>query len=450
VERSTPRTLLEQLIQHSDRSLEEHCRDFDARARQMGEPAGLSVRQLGRWMAGDVSSARPASRRVAKRLWGRDFAVLVRPPTASVAVAPATSPILRRSDFYDREQARSPLARSLYEEIVMTAEESARFVRYSGTELTSTVIEQLESDVRQFAVEYYRQPPYALFRPLATVRREVFTIIDRHPRPEYLSDLYRVAGQLSALLTLTSNDLSQPYAADSHARTAWMCADLAGDTSLRAYLRWLQSHLAYWQGDYRLAAELAGAGQEYATTSSDRLRLASQQARALAAAGQTEGIDRALAVATDAGQHIAQEPKAPGIFHFTPGKAAYYASEVHLALGGTANCRQAVLKAHEAVRWFDTAPPVEQSPELRAVARLDLVAAHLALGDLDAGHAHGRTVLALPAEHRTMQIINRMKKIAIALADARFSGARLADELSEQITVFCAYPAARELPDLPG
>jgi hypothetical protein len=337
---------------------------------------------------------------------------------------------------------------SLYEEIMMTAEESARFVRYSGAELNSAVIEQLASDVRWLAIEYMHRPPYAVFRPLATVRREVFTIIERHPRPQYLSDLYRVAAQLSALLAHASNDLGQAYAADSNSRTAWLCADLAGDSHLRAYIRWVQSHVAYWQGDHDRAAELAANGQEYAHSGSDRLRLASQQARALATSRRSDEADQALALAAEARQAIEAEPKAPGVFHFTPGKAAYYASEVRLALGGPSNCRQAVLDAEEAGRLFDAAPPDEQSPELRAAAQLDLVAAHLTLGDLDAGHAHSQPVLALPAKHRTMPITGRMAKISHALADARYASARPASELREHISLFCAYPAARELPEL--
>ena len=77
-ERSDPRTLLERLIQESDRTVEEHCADFQRRAHELSERgATLSGRQLGRWMAGQVDTARPASRRVAKDLWGHSFKKLL-------------------------------------------------------------------------------------------------------------------------------------------------------------------------------------------------------------------------------------------------------------------------------------------------------------------------------------------------------------------------------------
>ncbi|MBV9140093.1 MAG: hypothetical protein JO115_04120 [Pseudonocardiales bacterium] len=76
--RPQPRTLLERLVQESDRTLEETCEDFERCARQHQErDATLSVRQLSRWMAGTVGSAQPASRRVAQRLWGHRFARLL-------------------------------------------------------------------------------------------------------------------------------------------------------------------------------------------------------------------------------------------------------------------------------------------------------------------------------------------------------------------------------------
>jgi hypothetical protein len=47
-----------------------------------------------------------------------------------------------------------------------------------------------------------------------------------------------------------------------------------------------------------------------------------------------------------------------------------------------------------------------------------------------------------------MPITGRMVKISHALADAQYASARPASELHEHISLFCAYPAARELPEL--
>jgi len=445
VDRFAPRTLLEQLIGHSDRTIEEHCQDFDACARRLGERATLSPRQLGRWMAGEIRTARPSARRVARRLWGHDFAALTQPPPETTAVVPV------HVDGRDRSEHRNetpPLDATLQEEFDMATEESARFARYAGTELTSTALEQIDADIRQLAVEYLHRPPYVLFQSEAALRREVFAIIDRHPRPEHLPDLYRFAAMLSALLALSSRDLAQHYAAESHARTAYLCADMAGDAALRALVRWFQSSIAFWRGDYRAAAEFAIDGQRHDTTGRHRLPLLIHEARDQAAAGRFDEADDALTRAADAREHHPDTPAEPGTFHYRLGEAEYMASEVRLDIGGTENYRQAVLHAEEARRLFEAAPDTDQGIRFPCYARLDQAAAHLALGDLDAAHAQLQPVLTLPAEHRTVPIMGLLDKITTALADPRYATARTATELREQIDVFGAYPAARNLPEL--
>lgn len=291
VRRPQPRTLLERLVQESDRTLEETCEDFERWAREHQErDATLSVRQLGRWMAGTVGNAQPASRRVAQRLWGHRFARLLGPPELSAEPEPAGECVT-----VGHGVSHQMLLGSFQEEMVMAAEESARFVRQTGAPVTPEVLDQLDADVRWLAGEYLRRPAYAVFRQLVRLRRDVFEMIDRRPQPGSLTDLYRVAGQLSALLAQTSFTLGQPYAADSHARTAWLCAHLSGDDTLRPYIRGAQCTTAYRRGEYRAAAELARSEQYFASSGNDLLRGASQEARALAALGDDRGADRAWA-----------------------------------------------------------------------------------------------------------------------------------------------------------
>jgi hypothetical protein len=441
MERPEPRTLLERLIQNGDRTLEEVCEDFERCARENKERAAtLSVRQLSRWMAGAVGNAQPASRRVARKLWGHSFRKLLGPPDISTQIVSQQA----------IQQEIGTRSASFQEEITMAAEESARFVRRTGVAVTPEVLEQLDADVKWLAVDYLRRPKYALFRLLARLRHDVFDMIERHPRPAYLTDLYRVAGQLSALLADASFDLGQPYAADSHARTAWLCADLAGDDTLRPYIRGGQCNVAYWRGDYRDAVELARSEQRFASGGSDLLRGASHEARALAAAGEEREAERALGIATDARGRAAEETHPAGIFYFAPSRAACYASDARLLLGGEANARLAVSAAEEALELLGAAPEREHSTELTAAAQLDLVAAHLALHDLDGANTHAQAVLQLPSENRTVPIIGRMAKIDQELTGAAFDNVTLASDLREQIALFSAYPATRELPQLPS
>jgi tetratricopeptide (TPR) repeat protein len=77
VNRTSPRTLLELLVQQADYTQEEWRDRFAELAAQLGEDATLSTRQLQRWASGQITDARPAARRVAAQLWGHPFASLV-------------------------------------------------------------------------------------------------------------------------------------------------------------------------------------------------------------------------------------------------------------------------------------------------------------------------------------------------------------------------------------
>jgi hypothetical protein len=358
------------------------------------------------------------------------------------------------AEQFEPNAPRSPhTLHTLHEEMAMTTEQSARFVRAAHGGVDADVLDQLDADVRQFAVDYLTRPPLALFRPLSALRTEVFDMLERRQRPAVLPRLYGIAGRLCALLAHAGADLGHSYAAETHTRTAWLCADLAEDESLRGYVRWVQANVAFWDGDFRAAARIAHAGQEHAGGGSDLLRLASQEARAWAACGEGSEVEKALAVvAQQRGQTLPDDARPAhevGVFRFEPGKAAYYSSEVRLALGGPANARLAVRDATEALRLFDQAPVAERSPEFDAAARLDLANAHLALSELDGAAGELRTVLTLPVENRTQPILGRMSAACDTLRSPRYIRSTLARELRDEISLFRAYPARTDLPDTP-
>lgn len=331
----------------------------------------------------------------------------------------------------------------------MATEEAARFVRRSRGAVNQDVLDQLTADVRRLACDYLTHAPYEIFRPLARLRAEVFEMLEERQRPRVLPSLYLIGGQLCALLAHASADLGQVYAAETDTRAAWLCADLAEDDALRAYIRWIQSNVAYWAGDHLRAAELAHGGLRFATSGTSLLRLASQEARAHAARRDQREADRALAVAAAARDQADDgAPPARGVFHFEPGKAAYYASEVYLALGGADNNRRAANAALDALDLLGAVPDADRCPEFVAAAQLDLSAARLALGDLEAADEHVRPVLRLAAESRTLPVVQRMAKLGEAIADPRFAKAPLAADLGEQVSLFCAYTARREPPEL--
>ncbi|GGQ42989.1 hypothetical protein [Couchioplanes azureus] len=446
------------------------CKEWDRVATQLDPDlvgAYPSRSQLARWLAGDLKGLpHPDACRILEGLFpglaapqlfasGSTTTVLSLSGQPSILVTPPTSaPAPGRSDVPSEEvlakKAHSTVDGTLGEEIAMAAEESARFVRRARGAVNQDVLDQLDDDVQQMARDYLARPPYMMFRPLARLRTEVFELLEERQRPTVLPGLYRVAGQLCALLAHACADLGQAYAADTHTRTAWLCADLAENNPLRAYVRWVQSNVAYWNGDYRRAAEHAHSGQRYATMGTSLLRLASQEARAHAAAADHKAADAALGTAQAARAHLGPGDDEPGgVFRFAPGKAAYYASEVRLALGGKENYRQAATDAQQALELFAAQPESDHCPEFFAAAQLDLVAAHLAQDDLNGAEEHLLPVFALPTESRTLPVVKRVATTDHALASQRFANAALAVELRERIHLFCAYTATRELPALP-
>jgi transcriptional regulator with XRE-family HTH domain len=328
-------------------------------------------------------------------------------------------------------------------ELAMTADESARFIRRAGLSANAELVEQLSEEVRALAFDFVRRPPYSVFSPIATLRRDIFAILDSHMRPRYLTDLYLIGGKASALLAHACADLGQPVIAEAHARTAWLCADLAGSNELRAYVKWIQSNIAYWGKDFRRAAEFAQAGQEYATQGSSRLRLTSQEARSWAAIGNGPAVQDALQAARTERDGLPLQPIEDGVLWFNPGKAAYYASEAFLALGGEDNARQALSEASEAIELLRA----EDDPcaELVAAAELDHVSAHLALTDANAVQGALPSILDLPTERRTVPVVARVGKIGEGLETEQFAGSAVAADLRERIALFMAYPAMREL-----
>ncbi|GAB3830984.1 hypothetical protein [Kribbella italica] len=321
--RGAPRTLLEQLIQQRDQTVAEAASEFKAKARELDEPATLSPRHLRRWMNGEASDAYPASRRVARQLWGAPLEDLLGPPSAEAPAVPTVAE-RRRSVAHPpvNDLGRLP-THGIFEELAMAADDSARFVRRARTVLSPEVLEQLNADVVHLAEQYLGTTPYQMFRPLAELRKDVFELIDSHPRPEYTKDLYRIAGLVSALLGHVSSDLGYTYGVETHTRMVLTCADLSGADQLRGYAYWVQAQVAYWQKEYQRSAELARRGLDSAALSgSDVLRLTSQEARALAALGDERETALVLQYAADAREQALGERAQPGIFDFAPGKAA--------------------------------------------------------------------------------------------------------------------------------
>ncbi|MGQ0778854.1 MAG: hypothetical protein ACT4NY_31335, partial [Pseudonocardiales bacterium] len=324
----------------------------------------------------------------------------------------------------------------LREEVIMAADESAQFHRWSATtNVDDDVLEQMTADVAELAWSEQTDPPATTYARLLGARDDVFRLIAGRQQPHHTTTLYKIAGQISAMLSIVTFDLGHPHAANTHARTALHCAEVSGHTPLRVCIRWTQSAVAYWDGRYDKAAELMDAALADATSGTTLLRLASQQARINAARGRHEEVNRALALAVTAPTERTLDE--PGVLGFDTGIAALYASEAHYALGGTDHLDAAAHWAQTALEEF-TAQSRPRTQSL-AAARFDLVLAYLGSGDLDAVGEHLAPVLSSTgAEYRTVPIIQRARSLHTLLGQrpdlASSTLTTLRDDLAEFVT----------------
>jgi hypothetical protein len=253
-----PRTRLEQLVRQSRRTRPEFQQDFIRVSVQLGERLSVSTRQVGRWMVGALDGLpHPAACRVLEQMFGESAERLFGPPDppsrAEVTTVEVAEPMLAGSE------AVEDLA--VQKEVAMAAAESARFGQFAEqSNVGPHTLEQFRADLIRIVTIYPNRPVYPLFVELRALRNRAFELLEGRQFPDQSRELYLVAGVLCGVLANASFDLGWLPAAETQARTAFLCAELAGNNALRAWVRGTQSLVAYWDERPRAAVELAADG----------------------------------------------------------------------------------------------------------------------------------------------------------------------------------------------
>jgi hypothetical protein len=317
------------------------------------------------------------------------------------------------------------------------AADSARFARQAAATNTGPLaLEQLDADVERLARCYVSRPLFDLFLEIRGLRAQVFELLSARQHPNQTRHLYLVAGQLCGLTTHVALDLGHYDAADTHARTALQCAELAAHPPLQAWVRSVQSLIAYWNGSDTRAVALAREGRTHRSTGTINARLCALEARALARLGDHHAAQQALADAEDARESIKDRDLVGGVFTFPEAKQATYAGTTYLALAGTSGLRRAIECSTRAIELYCAAPDVDRSSGDLLAAHLDLACAHLAAGDLAGATSEVELVLAAPPQRRTASIRSRMRALSGALSAPPYRGCLPAAGLHEQIRDF--------------
>jgi hypothetical protein len=325
------------------------------------------------------------------------------------------------------------------EEVIVAADESAQFQRWSATtNVDDAVLEQMTADVAELARGEQIDPPAITYARLLGARDDVFRLISGHQPPQHTTSLYKIASQVTAMLAMVTFDLGHPHAANTHARTALHCAEMSGNTPIRVFIRRVQSSIAICEGRYDEAAELMEAARPDATSGTTLLRLTSQLARINAARHRPEEVTRALALAETAPTERSSDE--PGVLGFDPAWAARTAGDAHYALGGAEHLDAAVHWARIALD--ELSAEAQPRPTSIAGARFVLAHSYLGKGDLEAVGEHLAPILqTTDAEYRTVPIIGRARSLHTLLTGRTDLASATLTTLRDDLAGFITHPA---------
>ncbi|MGH3694759.1 MAG: hypothetical protein ACRDRX_12370 [Pseudonocardiaceae bacterium] len=439
-----PRTRLEQLVRQLRRTKAEFQKDFARASDQLDERLTVSTRQVTRWLAGELDGIpHAAACRVLEQMFGERAERLFGPPvpTSRVEVTTVEVPVPVGSQPVEDV--------ALQREVAMAAAESARFGQFAEqSNVGPRTLEQFRADLTRIVMTYPNRPVYPIFVEVQELRNRAFELLEGRQYPEQSRELYLVAGVLCGVLANASFDLGWLPAAETQARTAFLCAELAGNNALRAWVRGTQSLVAYWDERSRAAVELAMDGWRYVPeTGTARVRLASIEARAHARLRDQRATENALARAEQAREEVRGPDDPCGMLAFPLAKQSYCASTARLWLGGQDSYIEAERDAAQAVELYEADPAEHRRLGELCLARLDLAAARLGRDDLDGAVEQFQGVLAIATQRRIESVSRRLNQVSRALRRPRYQTSALALDLHDQIRSFtCDYAP----PALPG
>jgi len=445
-----PRTRLEQLVRQSRRTIQEFCDDFHEASREVGgRPMTVSERHASRWTAGRLGGLpHPATCRVLEHMFGEPAEVLFGPaqqgPSPDHRSDVRTAP-RQTAGADDDEDATGKIER----EVAMAAAESARFGQFAEqTNVGPHTLEQFRADTVRIITTYPNRPVYPMFVELRELRNRAFELLEGRQPPAQSRELHLVAGVVCGVLANASFDLGWLPAAETQARTAFLCAELAGNNALRAWVRGTQSMIAYWDDRPKDAVELAEEGWTYVPENGTaRVRLAAVAARAHGRLRDDARAEEALRRAEMARDEVRGDDDPAGMLAFPPAKQAMYSATARLWLGDADNLARAERHATDAVRLYLEDPPEQRRLGELSLARLDLAVSRLAQQNLEGAAEQIPEVLAVAKRRRTDSVVRRLRQLASALERPRFESTALALDLRDEILNFCAASSTPALPE---
>ncbi|WP_018681160.1 hypothetical protein [Actinokineospora enzanensis] len=430
------RTRLEQILRQRNMTLE----DLRAGVRKLSGNE-VSQRQAYRWVSGELRGRpHPHASAALTRIFDEPIHRLLGP---AYGVAGRAAPnALERND---RGSARPDWKGQL---IAMSADRARNFLSFAeASNVGAGSLEQFADDVRLLVTATDGQPVPAVLPDVIAAQEYGFNLLQGRQRPAHTRDLYFLTGVVTGLLAKAAHDLGAPHDALTHARTAYACADNADHDGLRAWVCGLQSLICYWAGRFNDAVAYARKGAESAGHGTAAVRVAANEARALAALNRVEDARAALHRASAAQEDVRSDEvdELGGLCSFGRPQQLYYAADA-LAWAGQSTSAETERYAVDALAALDTAGPTAKGGFGNTEgARCDLAIARLASGELEGAAEALVPVLALPRERRQQGILRSVERVRSVLREQPSATSQPGRELDESMEVFMSHRLA-----LPG
>ncbi|RSN18757.1 hypothetical protein DMH25_00420 [Streptomyces sp. WAC 01325] len=416
--------------------------DFGLASRLIRERAGLRQDDMA-FMTGlsqsFLSMLEAGSRRLtnlekaARFLQGlRTPDALLAPPFRADAALPA---VTRAPDSMSRPDDNGSAkgdARDLNDLAAQAAVQSLRYAdEIMKTNVSDIELEALESTLTRIAGEYVHAPLHRIFADLVMTRDHLFTLLNGRQPQGQSRELLLLAGTSCLLLAHASQNLGDEDAAIAQLQAAWTFAEQADHNDLRAWVKGTAALIAEWSARRQTALDYTRQASQLAPSGETRIRIAAIEARAAARIG-----DRTTALAALDDLQRAREQRGAadaltrfgGLLTFPEAKQQYYMGGTFALLGEHHRAEQ---HAAAAIELYENGPQEHRSYGDEALARLDVVTARIAAGELEGAGEQLAPILELPADRRIRQLGDAMQGVTRLLEEPRLARSQLARELAD-------------------
>ena len=422
--RRAPRTVFEKLLWQQDRTYEEIAQDFERTARQLGEHGvSISPRHLRRLASGERTGTTPATRRVLQAMFDRKIDELLQP-------WPPDGPA------YDQPRDAEPSSGAPLEILTAAAQRARGFALLAQTSMTSELMEQLYDDVSQLGRICSQRPLPEILGQLATTQDNLFRLLEARQTPACARQLYFLAGVIGCLLARASNDLGDPYAALTQARTGFLCADRADHNGLRAMIRAWQAVITYYANQQHDSMRYAQSGIQFASAARDTtlVWLPSMEARAWARLGNATRACELMEHAKRMRDQVRPDDldNLGGLCTFDRSRQLFIAADTLAWLPERRELSQRYCE--EAVAAYEDSTAPDWSFTFKAGSHAALAIARIGMGELEGAAEAMAWVFGLAVPQRTSPVVQFVLRVHAALARSPLAGGL--PELAEKMKVF--------------